>query len=146
MMKDLLNEEEKKGTRIPKSARQYYHKIVPLVYTLGPLNSWGLIKKMAFFVAGWFRPVPREITGPHHLQLWAVKTTALACENLMLAFRAYGYDTCAMEGYDSSRVKKLLKLPKDAVTVMVISAGKRSPKGIFGPQLRFSSDLFIKKI
>ena len=30
---------------------------------------------------------------------------ALACENLMLALRAYGYDSCPMEGMDSKRIK-----------------------------------------
>ena len=75
----------------------------------------------------------------------ATKSSALACENFMLAARAYGYDTCPMEGYDARRVRKLLKLPSDAATVMVISVGKRSSKGIYGPQIRFPRESFIFK-
>ena len=35
------------------------------------------------------------------MAVWAHKSTALACENLMLSLRAYGYDSCPMEGMDS---------------------------------------------
>ena len=40
------------------------------------------------------------------MKVWSQKTTALACQNFMLSMRAYGYDTCPMEGLDSTRVKK----------------------------------------
>ena len=34
--------------------------------------------------------------------IWAIISAALVCENLMLAFRAYGYDSWAMEGFAES--------------------------------------------
>lgn len=77
------------------------------------------------------------------LALWAVKSTALACENLMLAFRAFGYDTCPMEGFDEKRVKRLLHLERDAHVVMVIGAGRRSPGGIYGPRIRLDTQGFF---
>ena len=43
------------------------------------------------------------------MKVWSQKTTALACQNFMLSMRAYGFDTCPMEGFDSSRLKKILK-------------------------------------
>lgn len=64
----------------------------------------------------------------------------------MLSLRAYGYDSCAMEGYDSKRIKKILSLPGDAVVVMVIAAGGRGKGGIYGERLRFDSARFIKKV
>ena len=42
----------------------------------------------------------------------------------MLSLRAYGYDSCPMEGMDSSKIKKLLGLRSPAEISMVISAGK----------------------
>ena len=80
------------------------------------------------------------------MKVWSQKTTALACQNFMLSMRAYGYDTCPMEGLDSSRVKKILKLPKKAQICMAISAGKRDNKGVYGKQLRFDNKIFIKEV
>jgi len=64
----------------------------------------------------------------------------------MLSLRAYGYDSCPMEGMDSKRIKKILSLPTDAVVVMGISAGKRAEDGVYGKQIRLPSSQFIKEI
>jgi nitroreductase len=56
------------------------------------------------------QPVPRGPYTKSEVELWAAKSTALACENLVLAFRAHGFDTCMMEGFDAVRVSKLLHL------------------------------------
>lgn len=131
-------------SKAPASAVSYYKKLVPFVYTLGFLNSLGFIKKMLFSIVGIFRPVPREITSMGDLRVWASKSTALACENIMLGFSAYGYDTCPMEGYDSKRMRKALKLGSNAEIVMAISVGKRDKKGIYGPRIRMPKEQFIK--
>lgn len=141
----MLDELEKQETPAPKSLLDYYEKIVPLAYTQGPLGLVGLAKKALLFFTGLIRPTPREPTSFSEMKIWAVKTTALACENLMLALRARGYDSCPMEGMDSKRVRKILGLPSDAIVVMVISAGKRAPNGIYGPRIRFDDSLFIKE-
>jgi nitroreductase len=130
---------------IPSSVLDYYRKLVPIVYTVGPLGVLARLRGLAMFAVGFFKPVPREPSSRSELRTWAVKSTALACENIMLAFRARGWDSCPMEGMDSRRIKKLLGLPGDATVVMVISAGKRSRKGVYGPRLRFDRSLFIKE-
>ena len=140
-MVDLIKAQDPKH-----SALSYYEKIVPLVYTIGFLGLAGLLKKTFLSVIGFRKPVPREPTSKAELITWAVKSTALACQNLMLAFRAAGYDSCPMEGMDSSRLKKLLKLPSDAVVVMGISAGQRAEDGVFGKQIRFDKKLFIHEV
>jgi hypothetical protein len=48
-----------------------------------------------------------------------------------------------MEGMDSSRVRKLLELPRTAEVCMVISAGKRAKNGIYGERIRFDPALFL---
>ena len=60
--------------------------------------------------------------------------------------RAYGFDTCPMEGFDSKRLKKILKIPRKAQICMVIGAGRRDSKGVYGKQFRFDSKLFIKEV
>ncbi len=130
---------------VPASALDYYRRLVPFVYTVGPLGVLARLRGAAMWAVGLFRPVPREPSSRAQLTTWAVKSTALGCENLMLAFRARGWDTCPMEGMDSRRVKSLLGLPRGASVVMVVAAGKRSSKGVYGPRLRFDRALFVKE-
>jgi nitroreductase len=131
---------------VPASAVDYYRTLVPIVYTSGPFGLAARLRGLAMFFLGFFRPVPREPASAADLTTWAVKSTALACENLMLALRARGWDSCPMEGLDSRRVKTLLALPRDATVVMVIAAGRRVPRGVYGPRLRFERALFIKEV
>jgi len=144
--KRMLDLFEKSDQPTPRSVLTYYKKITTLAYTVGPFGLLGILKKLAFFFVGFFQPVPREPTTPTEMKVWAAKTTALACQNLMLAFRAHGYDTCPMEGLDSKRVSKLLGLPSDAFVVMGVAAGKRSEKGVYGPRVRFPSHEFIHEV
>ncbi|MNT07879.1 putative NAD(P)H nitroreductase MhqN [compost metagenome] len=131
---------------MPPSALLYYQKIVPLAYTVGPFGILGFFKKIVLFARGLFMPTPRECTSQEDVNIWAVKSTALACENIMLTARALGFDSCPMEGMDSRRVRKILNLPSDALIVMGIALGERSPEGVYGPRFRFSKERFIKKV
>jgi len=137
--------DEAKKVRL-KAAYQYYSRIVPMAYNMGPYGIYGPFKQLYVWFRGLSKPTPR---GPYSLagmRLWAQKSTALACENFMLAIRAYGFDSCPMEGMDAKRVKDLLNLPKGASICMVISAGKRADNGVYGPRVRFDQSLFIKEI
>ena len=138
----LLNKDEK----IPASAKAYYEKIVPMVYSQGPLGIYGVTKKIMTSLIGIFRPIPREPTSRSDMRVWAVKSTALACQNIMMGFSAFGFDTCPMEGLDSRRVKRTLGLGRDAEIVMIISVGKRDKKGVYGARIRMPKEEFIKKI
>lgn len=135
-----------KESEVPSIADKYYRVVVPLVYRVGPMSVLGLARKVFFSIAGLFRSVPRGPATYSELREWAVKTTALACENLMLSFRALGYDSCPMEGFDEVRVRRLLKLPSDAHIVMVVSAGKRAEHGVYGKQVRFPKEQFVFKV
>ncbi len=143
LLQELYTKREKET---PKVVESYYKKIVPLVYNQGPLGIFGFIKFLAIKVISLFRVIPREPVSNSDMRVWAHKTTALACENLMLAVRAYGYDSCPMEGMDSKRIKKLLSLPRKAEVCMVISVGKRASNGVYDEQIRLESNNFIKII
>lgn len=131
----------------PKAVKLYYSKLVPFVYGQGFLGVWGALKKYLILpVAGLFRPVPRGPVGLAGMREWAHKTTALACENLMLSLSAAGYDSCPMEGFDEVRVKRLLNLGCGAYVTMVVGAGRRAENGIYGPRIRFSKEQFIFRV
>lgn len=142
MLKQLAAKETA-GEKIPKAAWHYYRKLVPIMYQQGWFSSLGFIKKIIFFLIGLKKPMMREPTSHHDLRIWAVKSTALACENLMLAATAQGYDSCPMEGMDSTRIRKLLKLSRSSDIVMVIALGKRAVNGVTLPQIRGDRSQYV---
>jgi nitroreductase len=109
----------------------------------------GFIKKFLFTIysiVGFFKPISRGPIFRHDLFEIVTKTTALACQNFMMAVVAQGYDTCPMEGFDEKRVKKILNLNNKSHVVMVLAVGKADPKGIYGERFRVNKDLIIKEI
>ena len=131
--------------KTPKPVKTYY-SLIAYNYKTGFLNSLGAAKKVAFSIVGKFQPMPVSAFTHADARLWAAKTTALACENLVLALRAHGFDSCMMEGFDEPRVRKLLNLKDEEFPIMVIGAGERAEDGVFWPQLRFDRDLFIQEV
>lgn len=142
----LMVKELEKTPYATKTLFAYYQKLVPIVYSVGFLGILSPLKCLLVNLWGLFRPMVRAPVWPSELKAWASVTTSLACENLMLAFRAQGYDTCPMEGFDEVRVKKLLHLKSGAHVVMVISAGKRAQGGIYGYQIRLDPKNFIFEV
>ena len=131
---------------IPPMIKKYY-KFIPYNYKTGYFNSLGNFKKVAFKVARSLnKQLPVTAFNEADAKLWASKTTALACENLVLALRAYGFDSCMMEGFDEPLVCKTLGLNDQQYPVMVIGAGERATDGVFFPQYRFDRKLFIEKV
>ena len=135
-----LEEFDRRGD-MPQRAYQYFTKITRIAYTQGAF-AW--VKRLWFPARGWFKPTPREPIGWSDMRVWAHKSTALAAAHFMLAMRAEGFDTCPMEGMDSKRVKAMLELPPRAEVCMVVSAGKRTEKGVYGPRFRFPMKDFLK--
>jgi nitroreductase len=74
------------------------------------------------------------------------KTCALAAQTFMLAMANEKYDTCPMEGFDSVRVKRMLRLPYGAEVNKVISCGIREEGGVWGDRMRVPFDEVYKEI
>lgn len=128
----------------PKFAYDYYGKLIPFIYGYQWLAP---IKWLLWNTVGIFRPMMRKPWSSRDIQEVAIKSAALASENFMLAVSAQGFSTCAMEGFDEARVKSLLRLPCSARVVMVISVGEADlERGVWGPQIRFKREWFIKRI
>lgn len=135
--------------KIPASVKAYYKQLTYINYTVPPLDPFGLLgaaKKTARGVIGLVQPFMREPNTQSDMRLWAHKSTALACENLMLGFRAHGFDTCPMEGFDEARVAKLCKLKRGESVVMVIAAGRAADKGLYHDQFRFERERFVHEL
>ena len=143
---DLVNDPnsfEKESYR--KRRRLYYGKVMPLFYSRDFLFLVSIIKKIVVTIVGLFRPIVREVTSINK-KVTIHKSIALAAQTFMLSVRSYGYDTCPMEGVDSYRIRKFLKLPRRAEVNMVISVGKGVPEGIWYPQSRLPYDLLVKEV
>ena len=141
--RDFLVQQFDKNSKVPKGVYAYYQKLIPAVYTQDPFGVLGLIKRISMTLVGLFRPVPR---GPHsRSELFNVvtKTTALACENMMLALVAEGYASCPMEGFDEVRVKKILNLQGATQVVMILAVGREDDGGVFGEQVRVPKDWVV---
>ncbi len=130
-------------TTLPPIVEKYYRKVAPLHYSQGPLGVFGLTKKAAGMAVGLLRPVPRGPFSAGDMKIWATKSTALAAQNLMLALRAHGFDSCPMEGFDEYRVKSLLNIPRKGLVTMVLAAGKRAENGVYHRQYRFDPDQLV---
>lgn len=145
----VLNEAKKdfpeKLRKRDKLIVDYYTKVIPTLYFSDPVDLAGGLKKIASSLGGAFQPVPRQVTATD-MRIVVHKSAALAAQTFMLSMTAEGYDTCPMEGFDSARVKKFLKLPAAAEINMVISVGKAAQDGIYGKRVRIPKEEVIFEI
>ena len=146
-LEKIFDKQQAEGIDVEKRrklSRRYYKKIMPTIY----IDFFGLIgfyKKILSFFIGLFRPIYREVLFSD-LKVITHKSVALAAQNFMLSMSEIGYDTCPMEGSDTNRVKKILKLPAKAEINMIIGCGIRSEKGVYTEQFRVPFEEVYRKI
>ena len=146
-LEDMFDKQEKEGKDVErrrKVSRRYYKKLMPTIYT-DFLGIVGYYKKILSFFIGLFRPIYREVLFSD-LRVVTHKSVALAAENFMLSMAEIGYDTCPMEGSDTTRVKKILKLPSKAEITMIIGCGVRAENGVYTERFRVPFDDVYKKV
>lgn len=122
---------------VPARIRHFYAKTAPFQYNQGPFGMLGFFKRQLLRVAAWRKPLMRAPNSHTQMRLWAVKSTALAAQNLMLAFQSHGYATCPMEGFDEVRLRRVLEIPRQAIPIMLLAVGRQGEKGVYNPRLRF---------
>jgi nitroreductase len=106
---------------------------------LGALK-WGILRLVNFWKIIGTPPVARQ-----GMFKWATKSASLACENLMIAAEALGWNTCPMEGFDGRRLAKFLGLSaRNHEIVMVIAIGKKSARHVDQPQWRRPLEATVK--
>ena len=128
---------EKQEKRI-KRWKLYYGTVMPFLYSRF-LGVFGFFRKIMVIIIGLFRPITYQVS-ENDMRVVVHKTCALAAQTFMLAMANQGYDTCPLEGFDSTRVKRILKLPLGAEVNMVIPCGIRDEGGIWGDRMRIPFD------
>lgn len=128
--------------RVQKMALNYYGKMMPLLYAQDPFGILALIRKSISFFTALFRPFYRS-GGKASQRIVVHKSCALAAQTFMLSIAAEGFHSCPMEGFDEVRVRKALGLPRGAEINMIISVGKGTEAGIWGPRYRVPNEEVI---
>ena len=124
--------------------QKYYKKAVPFIYN-DFIGFFSYLKYLLANFLGIFRVMYRQLRNSD-TRIVAHKSAALASQNFMISMSGFGYDTCPMEGFDSLKLKKLLKLNMKSEINMVIGCGIRSEEGVYGKRFRipFEEVYFLK--
>jgi nitroreductase len=138
------NKSESEYSKREKFALNYYQKIVPTIY-MDFLGILGQIKYLAFLVIGLFKPIYRQVRRSD-MRIVAHKSAGLAAQNFMISMAAINYDTCPMEGFDSTRIKNSLHLPASSEINMVLGCGFREEQGVYGDRFRIPFEEVYFKI
>ena len=127
-----------------KNWKMYYGKIMPFLY-IRFFGIFGIIRKIIVNIVGLFRPIIYQVS-ENDMRVVVHKTCALAAQTFMLAMANEKYDTCPMEGFDSKKLKGILKLPYGAEINMVVSCGIRDEHGVWGDRMRIPFNEVYRKI
>ncbi len=140
----LENSPEEKHEKRIKSWKMYYGKIMPFLYSRF-LGILGIVRKITVNIIGIFRPIVYQVS-ENDMRVVVHKTCALAAQTFMLAMANEKYDTCPMEGFDSRKVKNILKLPFGAEINMIVSCGIREEQGVWGDRMRIPFNEVYQRI
>ncbi|WP_395045977.1 nitroreductase family protein [Flavobacterium sp.] len=127
-----------------KSWKMYYGRIIPFLY-FRFFGIFGIIRKIIVNIVGVFRPIVYQVS-ENDMRVVVHKSCALSAQTFMLAMANEKYDTCPMEGFDSRKVKSILKLPYGAEINMVISCGIREENGVWGDRMRIPFEEIYRRI
>ncbi len=112
-------------------------RIGRILFMPGPFGIFNIVKGALFRLLNLWQTSGMPPLSRQDLLKWATKSTSLACQNLMLAAEALGFNTCPMEGFDRRRLSQYLGLcARHHDIVMVIAIGKKSHAYIEPPQWR----------
>lgn len=143
---DLIQKNVKgEPNKLEKNGLDYYGKLMKLVYGNDPFGVMTLIRRSICFFMGLRKPFMRMGGSADH-RISVHKSCALAAQTFMLSIAAEGFESCPMEGFDQKRVKKELGLPYGAEVNMIISVGKGTEAGVWGPRFRvpYEEVVFVK--
>jgi nitroreductase len=142
LVKEMKRAYPDTSSKQAQRAMNYYQNLIPKYYWSDWFDLWGLAKKILYFFVGLKRPMVRH-GNRTDIRISVHKSAALAAQNFMMSMTAEGYDTCPMEGMDSLRIKRYLKLPRKAEVVMVIGCGPGKPEGIYSERFRIPNEEVI---
>jgi len=119
-------------------------RIGRILFMPGPFGIFAAVKRTLFWLLNRIRTSGMPPLSRQDLFKWATRSTSLACQNLMLAAEALGFNTCPMEGFDRRRLSQYLGLSgRYHEIVMVIAIGRKSPAYRQPPQWRRPLDATV---
>lgn len=119
-------------------------RIGQILFMPGPFGIFAALKRALFWLMNLLRTSGMPPLSRQDLFKWATKGTSLACQNLMLAAEALGFNTCPMEGFDGRRLSQYLGLSaQHHEIVLVIAIGKKSRAYVETPQWRRPLDATV---
>ena len=119
-------------------------RIGRILFMPGPFGSFAAIKRVIFRLLHLRLVIGEPPLSRPKLFKWAIKSTSLACQNLMIAAEALGLNTCPMEGFDGRRLSRYLSLSgRHHEIVMVIAIGRRARGHNEPPQWRRPLDATV---
>ena len=128
-----------------KDRQIYYNRLMPFMYSRF-FRLLGFFRKILATSISLFRPMVTSVS-ESDMRVVVHKTCGLAAQTFMMAMAEIGYDTCPLEGFDSRRVQKLLKLHCSAEINMVIPCGiRKGTRGIWGERFRVPFEEVYKNI
>jgi len=138
------NSPKEKQEKRNKKYKLYYGVVMPFLYSRF-IGILGFIRKIVVNIVGLFRPIIYQVS-ENDMRVVVHKSCALAAQTFMLAMANEKYDTCPMEGFDSKKVKRILKLPYGAEINMIISCGIRDTRGVWGDRMRIPFNEIYQRI
>ncbi|HYF50472.1 MAG TPA: nitroreductase family protein [Planctomycetota bacterium] len=118
---DVFLKSDREAGAIDEKYEQLLRKVIPLAFNRGPLGIGYLWKSTLPPLARFAIPVPSIPAVAR--DYWLAKQVALSAMNFMLAAAAAGLATVPMEGFDESRVRRVLKMPRSQHVVVVVPVG-----------------------
>lgn len=99
----------------------HYMSILPVAASF--LTGEGVVatglKRMATDALSPVQPMPTV----ESVEAWSCKNTSLMAQTYTLAAASHGLASCMMEGYDSRRLKKILRIPERYGVPLVVATG-----------------------
>lgn len=112
-----------------KQSKYYYRHLMPLTYSQSLLLS--KVRMALMCVMQKVCPMQTNLSYDD-MRVVVHKSCGLVAMTFMMAMAERGLDTCLLEGFDESRVKQILSLPRFAEINMVVACGYRSDEGVWG--------------
>ena len=112
--------------QLDERTRAYYLKNMKTMrrfLTIGGLPVWSPLLWIIRQLIPVFTLLP---VSPGGMRQWMARNAIYAAQNMMLAVRAKGYDSCPMEGFRAPNIANILGLPYGSVIPVVIAVGKRA--------------------
>ena len=82
--------------------------------------------------------------GPRAIRNWVARNALFAAQTMLLAASARGLDTCPMEGFNPTKLARVLGLKRGDVIVLVVALGRRRLDALIEPRWRRSFDQAVQ--